>query len=654
MGNSERKNASVAKRVLTDLISSIPTGIIGADTAGKIVLFNQCAERLFGFRRSEVLGKPLDMLVARVDAEVGDSIFRDAVESSESIHDVEAIAFAKDDHTFPAGLQMFRVEENNGSSLVVAIVTNLAQYKKEQDWLKQLHRAVEQSASTVVITDENAHIEYVNPKFTELTGYTLDEVKGKTPSIVKSGNTPRATYDDLWNTIRSGTEWRGELQNKRKDGSLYWEAITISPILEDGVVKQYIAVEEDITDRREAEALQEESFARLAQAQKLESLSVMAAGIAHDFNNILMSVIGNAELGLMDASEDGNTSERLEEIQASAKKAAQLTDRLLTLTGQNPIEKGRLRLSDLTQEYLEYWRSQLSKGVTVEFEHTSNFPFCEADASQLQQVLFSFLSNAQEAVETNEGSIVVRTGVVQLSDGSSFNGDLTQPLPAGSYVYLEVTDTGCGIEIEEVGKVFDPFYSTKFPGRGLGLAVAQGIAHSHGGALTLNSRPAEGTTVRIVLPCAGDASESSVKGVVPAPEQWRGSGTILVVDDDPSVLSVCSQALERFGFEVMAVSEGSEVVSTFGDNVEQISAVVLDVTMPKYDVEEVAQQLRTIEPSVKILLCSGYSDTDAIAKLSAWDNVIFLRKPYGCNELLDAVHSLVSSGKVAVEASANV
>ena len=404
------------------------------------------------------------------------------------------------------------------------------------------------------------------------------------------------------------------------------------------MITHFLAVEEDITQRLEADRTKQRLLAKLSQAQKLESLGVMADGIAHDFNNILMSIMGNIDLSIMELSMDSPTIKRLRQVQRSAEQAARLTDQLLAFSGRKHRVWEFVRLSDLVDDS---WK--LLKGMLAENEHLKSscapsLPLCEADGSQLQQVLLNLTINAAEAIEDSNGEITVSTGVTHVDDSFINNNMLTSSIAAGPYVYLEVSDTGCGIPADAMDKIFDPFFSTKFAGRGLGLSVAQGIVHSHSGAICVESEPGNGTTVRVLLPCSGIQEEALCKKRYAAPLEWSGEGRLILVDQDPAVLSVAREILEKKGFSVFATTSSKEALEFFKKYSNAVRCIIMDSSMPKIEGAELYEKIRQADQRAKIIISGDSCETDSIAELARSGQLTFLQKPYPAEQLIGALY----------------
>jgi signal transduction histidine kinase len=396
-----------------------------------------------------------------------------------------------------------------------------------------------------------------------------------------------------------------------------------------------IVVVRDITEQERAEEERRSLRQQILHAQKLESLGVLAGGIAHDFNNLLAAVLINTEMAMADAMAElpasSSVGENLRGIKSATQRAADLTRQMLAYAGQGKMVVRPVRLTEVVNEMVELLRASISKKATLELHLAEQLPPIAADPSQLNQVVLNLVTNASEALDDGAGRITVSTGTRRCDRAYLAETYLDDKLPAGPYVFLEVADTGCGIDEALMGRIFDPFFSTKFTGRGLGLAAVLGIVRSHGGAVRVHSQQGQGTTFTVVFPESARAQETA-----PAPRAegaaWHGRGTILLVDDEEMVRKGGRRLLRRLGFEVLEASDGEEAVRVFREEAARIRCVILDLTMPRMNGHEAAREIRQIRDDVPILLSSGYSAQTAMSDdAERLDG--FIPKPYELEEL---------------------
>jgi PAS domain S-box-containing protein len=392
--------------------------------------------------------------------------------------------------------------------------------------------------------------------------------------------------------------------------------------------------------RKRAEKAVREAEERLRQAQKTESLGLLAGGVAHDFNNLLVGVIGNASLAKEYLPPGNPAAELLDGVIRSGEQAAHLTRQMLAYSGKGHFVIEPLSLRELLPEMSHLMRASVSKKIALNLVPPEwDVPAIRADRGQIQQVFMNLVLNAAEAIGSGGGMISVRTGVRDLDETQARSHPATAELPAGSYVFLEVRDTGCGIDEATQVKIFDPFFSTKFIGRGLGLAAVAGIVRGHKGAITVSSVPGQGSCFTVLFPALPRAVSATP---VPAPEaRLSGAGTILVVDDEEVVRTMAAKVLERHGYRVLLASSGPEAIDLCKRHVGEIVAVVLDLSMPGMSGEEVLPELRKVRPSAKFLISSGYSEAEAMRMFQGQTVAGFIQKPYTSKRLAEHLKTAI-------------
>ena len=410
--------------------------------------------------------------------------------------------------------------------------------------------------------------------------------------------------------------------------------------------RQYAAdLELTLADREQVEQQRLELERRLLHAQKLESLGLLAGGIAHDFNNLLMAILGNLDLALLKLSLLSPSRANIEQSVQAAHRATDLTRQMLAYSGKGRFVVHAMDLSELVEENAHLFRSSVARTAALDLRLGRSLPPIEADAGQVQQVIMNLITNASEAIGEQTGTITIATGV-QDCDEQCLRRSRSEAVPeAGRYVYLEVTDTGCGMDEQTQQRLFDPFFSTKAAGRGLGMSAILGIVRGHNGALFVESAAKAGTTIRILLPAKERAP--AMQADEPGAMAFDAgtpilSGTVLVVDDEESVRDVCCKMVESFGLSVMTASDGREAVDVFCRNADSISHIILDLTMPKMDGMATFKELIRIRPGVKVLLSSGYDEQESIQRLSGLGFAAFIQKPYSMQNLLDALKKVGS------------
>ena len=394
------------------------------------------------------------------------------------------------------------------------------------------------------------------------------------------------------------------------------------------------AVVADITERRRTEQARITLATQRQQAQKQESLGVLAGGIAHDFNNLLMGVLGNAELTLLELPAASPCLPYLTHIKTSALCLTEIAKQMLDYSGKGGFVVAPLNLLDLVTEMSSLLSVSLPKKIALQMELKGDLPAILANGSQIRQIVLNLITNAAEAIGDRSGLVTLRTGVMRADRTVLSQLRWHQELREGPYVYLEVSDTGCGISEEVLGKIFDPFFTTKFTGRGLGLAVVQGIVRGHQGAIQIHSQPGQGSTIRVLFPCAEPTSAQEAKPPVSRSDPCGAGQTVLVVDDEETVRTVVARMLETAGFAVLTARDGEEALTRLSQRSQDIAMVLLDLSMPRMDGLETFDRMREICAHLPIVLSSGYNEQEATRTFAGKGLSGFLQKPYGMESLL--------------------
>lgn len=530
----------------------------------------------------------------------------------------------------------------DGATLVRSIHNAVALHslQKEQqtaeETLRKLSRAVEQSADTVVITNRYGIIEYVNPAFEALTGYSRDEACGRTPRILKSGEQGPEVYQEMWKTILAGNVFRGILVNRKKNGELYYVEESICPVRDaNGQITHFIANGRDLTERLRLEA-------QLLQAQKMDAVGRLAGGVAHDFNNLLTIITSYSELALDAVPEDSPLEAKLHEILLAARRAAELTRQLLAFSRKQPQA---LRVVDLNQVV-----SSIAKtlprliGEDIEFSFTpgKDLGHVRVDPVQIEQVLMNLAANARDAMPQG-GQLRIETANAYLDE--EYVQCRAAVIPTGHYALVTVSDNGSGIPREDLPHIFEPFYTTKPSGKGtgLGLATVYGIVKQNKGFIWVYSEPASGTVFKIYLPCVSEQHYPTETDHFEQETRARGSETILLVEDEQAVRDATAEFLRLQGYKVLEAKDGIDALSV-ARKTALLQLVVTDVVMPNMSGGELARELGRQRPDTKFLFVSGYAGKMVLDHKVVDLETNFLQKPYTLKQLSLKIRGALSQG----------
>ncbi len=483
----------------------------------------------------------------------------------------------------------------------------------------------------VWVLDTAALTTFANDQMAAMLGYTVEEMLGRHLFDFMDAEA-RAVAEVHLGRRQQGVAEKHDFRLRHKNGSVVWTIMATNPLRdEQGAFQGSLALCSDVTERRSFEL-------KIQHAQKLESLGVLAGGIAHDFNNLLAGILGNTGMALKELPPESTIRPMLDDVQTASTRAAELTRQLLAYSGKGRFVVEHLHLNRVVEELAHLLRSVISKRAILRFNLAAELPLVDADVAQLRQVVMNLLTNASDALEDKDGLVTISTGVVVADRAYLQSTYLDEQLTEGTYVYVEVADTGCGMDPDTRDKIFDPFFTTKFTGRGLGLAAVLGILRGHRGAVKVHSEPGKGTTFKVLLPAITGSPDARAQAAAGGRAAWRGVGKILVVDDEELVRKAARRVLEQAGFDVMVAVDGQDALERFTAHPDAIIAVLLDMTMPRLNGEETFRRMRTLRPDVRVVLSSGYAEQEAMVHLVGKGLAGFLRKPWLPDDLVAAVH----------------
>ncbi|MFO7714126.1 PAS domain S-box protein [Desulfosarcina sp.] len=605
------------------LFESAKDGILILDAdSGKIVDINPFLSRLLGCQHTELLGKHL--------WEIG--TFAGIAASKDAFKTLQDKAYIRYDH-LPLETVDGRIVEVEFVSNVYLVdnakviqcnIRDITERKQADAERERLLAAIEQVGEMIVITNPDGTIQYVNPAFERVTGYSRDEAIGKNPRILNSGEQGTDFNRNLWETISAGNTFQGRMVNKRKDGTFFTEEATISPVCDpSGRIVSYVAVKRDITENLKLAA-------QFQQSQKMESVGRLAGGVAHDYNNMLSVIIGYTELALEKVDPSDPLHANLHEIFTAAMRSTEITRQLLAFARKQTISPKVLDVNGTVEGMLTMLRRLIGEDIDLSWRPEARLRPVKMDPAQIDQILANLCVNARDAI-AGVGKITIETHMVKFD--AAYCADHAGFVP-GDFVLLAVSDDGCGMDKETLDNIFEPFFTTKEvnQGTGLGLATVFGIVKQNNGFINVYSEPGNGTTFRIYLPPhVGEAEKTGTETVATIPS---GQGEmVLLVEDEPAIMKMSQKMLERLGYQVLATGTPSEALRLAGNHAGEIHLLVTDVVMPEMNGRNLADQLCAQFPDIKTLFMSGYT-ANVIAHRGVLDEgVNFIQKPFSIKDL---------------------
>lgn len=543
----------------------------------------------------------------------------------------------------------------NGANLVRTIRCALNMHFSQQqrraaeESVRKLSRAVEQSDDTILVTNKDGLIEYVNPAFEALTGYTRAEVVGQTPNILKSGQPAPILYRELWETIHSGETYRNILVNRKKNGELYYTDENITAIQDaEGRITHFVSNTRDLTERLRLEA-------KLLQSQKMDAIGRLAGGIAHDFNNLLTIITSYSELALDSVIPGSPTQLRIQEILSAARRAADLTRQLLAFSRKQPQALRVAEVNPVVSDIAKILHRLIGEDIELVYSPGEGLGRVRLDPIQIEQVLMNLATNSRDAMPQG-GKLTIETSNVTLDD--QFADRKRAVIPPGRYALITVTDTGAGIAAENLPHIFEPFYTTKPSGQGtgLGLATVYGIVKQNHGFVWAYSEAGMGTIFKIYLPCVEEHSVAVPASDSAAEVAPRGTETILLVEDEEPLRRAAAEYLRLRGYNVLEARNGLDALTVSKGHASTIHLAVTDVVMPQMSGGQLANELETLRPQTRLLFVSGYAGQTVLDHKVVDVENNFLQKPFTLKQLAGKIRAALdrtcSSVPLSAEAGA--
>jgi PAS domain S-box-containing protein len=540
----------------------------------------------------------------------------------------------------------WEASSKQGLEEIVHIITLVVERKRAEDALRasetRYRSLVENLGDGVGILDPNEIFLFANPAGHDVFGMAQGTLPGRSLHEFTDERSFQKAREQT-GMRKQGHTSKYELEIRRADGST--RELVVSAVPEVDAQGNFIATIGsfcDVTPQRQAERERQLMETRVHQAQKLESLGMLAGGIAHDFNNLLLGVMANADMALDEAAPGTPLRECLGDILDASRKASELTSQMLAYSGRGRLQIQSLDLSQVVQDMALLLRASISKKSITTFDLLTDLPAVDGDVTQIRQVVMNLITNASDALGDAAGRISMSTGRMQVDQALVADPLVTGSPKQGEYVYFEVADTGCGMDDATRARIFDPFFTTRFTGRGLGLAAVLGIVRCHQGAIRVSSQPGKGTVFRVMFPSSSMHAAAMGASSTPPLEPWKGVGTVLVIDDEDVVRRATTRILEHAGLKVISARDGAEGLERFQQHAGELCAVVLDLAMPGMGGEEVFRELHAAHPDLPVVLISGYDEQEAAVRFSGKGIAGFVRKPFDAEGLLGPIRKALA------------
>jgi len=533
-------------------------------------------------------------------------------------------------------IRLFSIREDNIITMIVQTMRDITEKKKLEEESLILWRAIENTEESIIITDKERTIQYVNPAFEHITGYRRAEViRKKSDFLLYPGKEGDSSYDTVINTIKSGHVWRGFIKDAKKNGVIYERESSISPVTDSkGHITGYISLSRDVTEKTKLEQ-------QLRQSQKMESIGTLAGGIAHDFNNILGAIIINAETAIEDIPEDSAVKKNLEQILLSSNRAAELIKQILTFSHQHKEERKPVEISIIVKEVINLLRSSIPSTVHIKQAIRAKSSLVLSEPTGIHQIVMNLCTNAYHSMKEKGGIMEVTLEDIEID---SKDIPVHEHMAPGPYVKLSVSDTGCGIEDSVKERIFEPYFTTKKSGEGtgLGLSVIHGIVKNYGGIIKLYSEAGKGSTFHVYLP---KIETGEIKKITRSAALPKGTETILFVDDEKAIAMGVKEILEKLGYRVFMTTDSLEALEIFKSDPHKFHLVITDQTMPGMTGSKLAKEIMSIRPDMPVILCTGFSEIITYDEAKAIGIKEFLMKPVKINNISTVIRNILDKNE---------
>jgi PAS domain S-box-containing protein len=627
-----------------ELVRKLPIAVAIKDR-GRMVYFNERFEQTFGYTLDDIPDEAAWWQKAYPDERYRREVVafwkeaeRQGSQNGKDFEQHECHITCKD-----GTLRIAEAVAGTSGDPKLILLNDVTERKRAEEALRESEERFRNIADTapviIWVCGSDGMVTFVNREALHFAGQAMEQVLGTGWAEIVDPDDRDRLNSIITSAIGDRRGFQVEVRARRADGQLRWILNTAAPRFAGGSYAGHIGIGIDITDLKRNQE-------RMHQAQKLESLGVLASGIAHDFNNLLGSILADSEVALSELPDGSPARAELERIGMVAIRASEIVGQLMVYAGEETKFEA-IDISRLVEEMLGLLGVSVSKHCVLKTSLPIDLPAVRGNPAQVRQVVMNLITNASEAIGERDGVITILAA--REDKGPSFGASNGGKLPAGDYVSLEVSDTGCGMTDEIQARIFDPFFTTKFAGRGLGLAAVQGIVRAHGGSLDVDSVAGQGTTFRILLPCAGEPASPTVGPAISATvEDPTPPGAVLLVEDEEMLRLAVSKLLRKRGFSIMEAGDGTAALELIRAYRDTISVVLLDVTLPGKSSREVFEEAKRIQPGVQVILTSAYGPETVASSFPGLPFARFIRKPYAPRDLVLAIRdTLLAAGRQA-------